>query len=192
VTYPLLLLSGFGILLFVILAWVLRGPRKQGTCGAALPSVEESGQHHVAYFPQVRQALAGEDFAFLDSRGSRALTRQVRKERRKVALAYLACLRGDFLKLWRLARVIASMSQQVGMGQELERLQLGLAFSWRYEMIRVKFLLGFAPLPELGSLSEVISRMSIRLETAMNDLGERAVLAAKLASSLDGRGLDTP
>jgi hypothetical protein len=39
-------------------------------------------------------------------------------------------------------------------------------------------------------LSEVISRFSIRMETAMQDLGERAALAAKMASSLDGRGLD--
>jgi len=95
------------------------------------------------------------------------------------------------LKLWRLARVIASMSQQVGMKQELERLQLALMFSCRYEMIRVQFLLGFAPVPELGELSEVISKLSIRLETAMRDIGERAALAAKLASSLDGRGVDT-
>jgi hypothetical protein len=192
VNYPLLLLFSFGILLLLLLAWVLRDPWKQVNSGAALGSAEESGRRHVTYFPQVRQALTTQDVAFLASRGSRALARQVRKERQKVALAYLACLRGDFLRLWRLARVIASMSQQVGAAQELERLQLGLAFSWRYEMIRIKFLLGFAPLPELGSLSEVISRLSIRLETAMNDLGERAALAAKLASSLDGRGLDTP
>ena len=116
----------------------------------------------------------------------------VRRERRKIALDYLACLRSDFLELWRLARVIASMSPRVGVAQEIERLQLGLAFSWRYEVIRIKFLFGFAPLPDLGSLSDVVSTLSIRLETAMNDLGERAALAAKLASSLDGRGLDTP
>ena len=191
-TYPVLLLFSFGLLLLLLLAWVLRDPRKQVNRASTLGSAEESGRRHVTYFPQMKQALATEDFAFLNSRGSRTLSQRVRKERQKVALAYLACLRGDFLRLWRLARVIASMSQQVGMAQEFERLQLGLAFSWRYEMIRIKFLLGFAPLPELGTLSEVISRMSIRLETAMNDLGERAALAAKLASSLDGRGLDTP
>jgi hypothetical protein len=91
-----------------------------------------------------------------------------------------------------LARVIASMSQQLGMTQELQRLQLGLMFSWRYEMIRIQFLLGFAPLPEMSALSEVISSLSVRLETAMKDIGERAALAAKLASSLDGRGVNTP
>jgi hypothetical protein len=191
VNLPLLLLFGFAVLLVLLLAWVLRDPQK-------LPQPDVDGyaedldRRHVTYFPQVRQAMAAEDSAFLGSRASQALTRRVRRERRKIVLAYLACLRGDFLKLWQLARIIASMAPQVGAAQELERLQLGLAFSWRYEMIRMKFLLGFAPLPELGSLSEVVSRLSIRLETAMKDLGERAALAAKLASSPDGRGLDTP
>jgi len=192
VNYPLLLLFSFGILLLLLLASVLRDPRKLANLGADLRGAEEMDRRHVTYFPQVKQALAAEDFVFLASRGSRALAQLVRKERRKMALAYLACLRTDFLKLWRLARVIASMSQQVEAAQELERLRLGLAFSWHYEMIRIKFFFGFAPLPELGSLSEVVSRLSIRLETAMKDLGERAALAAQLASSLEGRGLDTP
>jgi hypothetical protein len=189
---PLVLLFGFAVLLILLLAWGLRDPRKPSQPGGDLSSAEVLDRGHVTYFPQVRQAMAPEDFAFLASRGSHAVARKLRKERRKIALAYLACLRGDFLKLWQLARVISSMSPQVGVAQEVERLQLGLAFSWRYEMIRIKFLVGFAPVPELGSLSEVVSRLSIRLETAMKDLGERAALAAKLASSLDGRGLDTP
>jgi hypothetical protein len=192
VNLPLLLLLGFAVLLVLLLAWVLRDPRKLPQPDVDLDYAENPDRRHVTYFPQVRQAMAAEDSAFLASRGSQALTRRVRRERRKIALAYLACLRGDFLKLWRLARVIASVAPKVGAAQELERLQLGLAFSWRYEMIRMKFLLGFAPLPDLGSLSEVVSRLSIRLETTMKDLGERAALGAQLTSSLDGRGLDTP
>ena len=189
---PLLFLFGFAVLLVLLLAWVLRDSRELPQPTVDLGYAEDLDRRHVTYFPQVRQAMAAEDSAFLASRASQALTRRVRRERRKIALAYLACLRGDFLRLWRLARVIASMAPQVGAAQELERLQLGLAFSWRFEMIRVKFLLGFAPLPELGSLSGVVSRLSIHLETAMKDLGEHAALAAKLASSLDGHGLNTP
>ena len=191
-TFAFLLLIGFAVIMLLLLVWVLRDPRKHGGPHGDLDSTDEFSQRHVCYFPQVRQALAAEDFAFLSSRGSPQLARRMRGERRKIALAYLSCLRGDFLKLWRLARVIASMSPQVGVAQELARLRLGVAFSLRYEVIRIKFLFGFAPLPELGSLSDVVSRLSIRLETAMKDLGERAALAAKLASSLDGRGLDTP
>ena len=189
---PLLLLFGFAVLLMLLLAWVLRDPRKLPRPDVDLGFAEDLDRRHVTYFPQVRQAMAAEDLAFLASRASQVLSRRVRRERRKIALAYLDCLRDDFLKLWRLARVIASMAPQVGAAQELERLQLGLAFSWRYEMVRMKFLLGFAPLPELGSLSGVVSRLSIRLETAMKEVGERAALAARLASSLDGHGLDTP
>jgi hypothetical protein len=190
---PLLLLAGFAALLLIVLIWVLVDPRKLAKSEADPLSAEDLDRCHVTYFPQVKQALAADDYAHLASReGSRALTRRVRKERRKIALAYMACLRGDFLKLWRLARVIASMSPRVGASQELERLRLGLAFSWRYEVLRIKILFGFAPIPELGSLSDVVSRLSIRLETGMKDLGERAALAAKLASSLDGRGLRTP
>jgi hypothetical protein len=190
---PLLLLASVPVALLVLLVLILRDPREVANSDDDSDSAGQVGRRHVSYFPQVRRALASEDLAFLASRGSRELTSRVRKERRRIGLAYLACLRLDFLKLWRLARVIASMSPQVGLGQELARLRLGLAFSMRYEVIRIKFFFGFAPLPELGFLSDVVSRLSFRLETAMNNLGERAALAAKLASSLDdGHGLNTP
>lgn len=188
----LLFLIAFAILLLALLGLALRGPRKQEAPDAGADFSEAPLRRHVTYFPQVRQAITEEDLVFLSSRGFRGLTRKVRKERRKIALAYLACLRGDFLRLWQLARVIASLSPQVGMGQELERFRLGLIFSVRYELVRVKFILGFEPLPDLGSLCEAVSRLAARLETAMNLLGERAALATKLTSTLDGGGLDTP
>jgi hypothetical protein len=187
-----IILAAFAALLLVLLAWILHDPRKLAEPDADLNSPEEVGRRHVTYFPQVRQAMAPGDFTFLASRGSRQLSLRVWKERRQISLAYLSYLRNDFLKLWRLARVIASLSPQVGFAQEYARLGLGLDFSLRYEMIRVKFLFGFAPLLELGSLSEVVSRLAMRLETAMNDLGEHAVLAGKLSSPLHGRDLDTP
>ena len=188
----LMFLAGFAVLLLIALIAVLRDPEDLWKPEGDLGFSEGSEWRHVTYFPQVRQAMSAEDFAYLTSRGSRELTHRVRRERRRVALAYLACLRSNFLKLWRLARAIASTSPHVGMAQEIARVRLGLTFSVRYELVRVKFLFGFAPLPELGSLSEVVSRLAIRLETAMNDLGERAVLAAKMASSFDGRNMNTP
>ncbi len=191
-SFPLLLLFVFGVLLLVILGWVVRAPRHPAKSAYDSVFADQSDRRNVTYFPQVRQALAADDFAFLASRGSHSLLRRVRKERRRIALAYLKSLRDDFLKLWRLARVIASLSPEVGVPQEFARLRLGLNFALRYEMIRITFLLGFVPLPALGSLSKVVGRLAIRLETAMRDLGERSALAAQLASSLDGRGLDTP
>lgn len=191
-TYAFTALFGFALLLLILLAWVLRAPNRASRKDAAVDLTESSDRTHVTFFPQIKQALAVQDSAYLASLGMKALANRVRKERRKITLAYLACLRNDFQRLWRLGRVISSMSPQVGMAQEFRRFQLGLAFSLHYEMIRIKLLFGFAPLTELGALSEVVSRLSIRMETAMQDLGERAALAAKLASSLDGRGLDVP
>ena len=191
-TYAFIALFGFAFLLLILLAWVLRAPKRVSRQDAAAGLTEFSDRSHVTFFPQIKQALAVQDSVYLASLGMNALANRVRKERRKVALAYLACLRDDFQRLWRLGRVISSMSPQVGTAQEFRRLQLGLAFSLHYEMIRIKLLFGFAPLAELGALGEVVSRLSIRLETAMQDLGERAAIAAKLASSLDGRGLDVP
>jgi len=190
VTYAFIALFGFAFLLLILLAWVLRAPKRVSRPDAAVGLTEFSDRTHVTFFPQIKQALAVQDSVYLASLGMNALANRVRKERRKIALAYLDCLRNDFQRLWRLGRVISSMSPQVGTAQEFRRLQLGSAFSLRYEMIRIKLLFGFAPLTELGALSEVVSRLSIRMETAMQDLGERAALSAKLASSLDGRGLD--
>jgi len=192
VSFPLLLLFGFAVLLLVLLGWVLRAPTRLAKSPADPALADEADRRNVTYFPQVKQALAADDFAFLASRGLPLLARRVRKERRRIALAYLESLRNDFLKLWGLARVIASLSPEVGVAQEVARLRLGLTFALRYEMVRITFLLGLAPLPALGSLSEVVGRLAIRLEATMRDLGERSALAAQLASSLDGRGLDTP
>jgi len=184
-------LAGFAILLLILVAWILLAPRRHAEPGEALRLAEESDRRHIVYFPQVRQAMGAEDIAYLESRGSRALSRRVRSERRKIALTYLGCLRGEFLKLWRLARVIASLSPQVGAAQEFARLRLGLFFSLRYELIRFQLLFGVAPLPEIGTLSEVVGTLAMRLETAMREMGEGAAMTSKLASPLEGRGLRT-
>jgi len=187
----LFLLAGFAVLLLILLIGVLREPQRDGKLENDLGFPEEAGRSHATYLRQVQQAMAAADFEFLAARGSRGLSQRTRKERRRIALAYLCCLRSDFLKLWRLARVISTMSPKVGVAQEFARLRLGLIFSLRYEMIRIKFLFGFAPLPELGTLSGVVSKLAGRLETAMKELGERAALAASLASTPDGRRLES-
>lgn len=183
----LVIFSGIAVLLGLLLVWLLRDQGKSRQTDGDLNSADE---FHATYFPQVRRAMSQEDLAFLTLRGSARLSRRVRKERQKIALAYLTCLRKDFGRRWRLARVIAVMSPRVGMAQELSRFRLGLAFCLRYELVRFKFVLGRAPLPDLSSLSETVSKLAVRLEKAMNELGERAALATELASTLNGRGVN--
>ena len=186
----LLLFSGIVAALLLLLVWALRAPGKPARIAADVCSFEDTGQRHVTYLPQIRQALAKADYEFLTKRAPGEVQQRVRRERRGVALAYLAAVRGDFQSLLRMARVIAVMSPEVAAVQEFERLRLTAKFAWQFEMIRWKLLVGFAPIPQLAGLSDLVSGLGVRIEAAMKELGERAADAAELASSLNRRGLD--
>ena len=187
---PLVLFVGFISILLLVLSWAAWGPREGRGVLADPRSFEGGGQQHVTYLPQIRQALAPADFDYLSKRASRGVQRRVRRERRNVARAYLQALRGDFQNLLRMARVIAVLSPEVAAVQEFERVRLTAMFSCRYQMIRWKLLAGLAPMTQLDQLSNLVSGLSVRMEAAMKELGERAALAAELTSSIDGRGLD--
>ena len=186
---PILFFSIVGALL-ALLAWALRAPGTRAAHKLDLASLEETGRRHATYLPLIRQALSPADLAFLSSRGSPGIARRAGKERRGIALSYLDELRADFQRLLRLAKAVAALSPEVGAAQELERLWLSLEFSWRYQLIRAALYAGLLSLPRLDALSHMVSELAMRMETAMKELGERAALAAKLASSLDGRNVD--
>jgi hypothetical protein len=188
VSFTLFLFCGFVVVLLLLLFWALRGPRTQPKLDVGQDFLEETGRRHVSFLPQIRQALAKTDDEFLSGRSMRALQRRVRRERRAVALAYLSSLRGDFQRLLRMARIIAVLSPEVAALQELERIRLTVKFGWRYEMIRMQLRAGLAPIPRLDGLSVLVGGLSVRMEIAMKELGERAALAAELASSFDRRG----
>lgn len=139
--------------------------------------------------PQIRQALSEADRKYLSAVVSRELQHRVGKERRRIVLAYLAELREDFRRLVRLATVIAVLSPEVAAMRELERLRLRLEFTCRLEWIRLILLAGWTPTVQLGALSGLLSGLSVRLEAAMKELGERAALAAELASFPDRRSI---
>ena len=185
-----ILFFGFVAILLLALGWALWEPRERRKLETDPRSLEERDQRHVTYFPQIRQALAPADYDYLSKRTSSGVQRRVRRERRIVALAYLDALRGDFQCLLRMARVIAALSPEVAAVHEFERVRLTARFGWRYQVIRWKLLAGFAPVPQLDGLSELVSGLSVRMETAMKELGERAAAAAELASSMNRRGLD--
>lgn len=178
--------------LLALLVWALRSPRAPAAGKFDLACLEETGRRHATYFAAIRQALSPADLEFLTARGSPARARRVRKERRKVALLYLTQLRDDFQRLLRLARAVAVVSPEVGAGQELERLWLSLQFSRRYQLLRLGLYSGLLSLPQLRGLSQMVSELAVQMEAAMKELGERAALAVKLASSLDGRDVDIP
>jgi len=186
----LILFFGFVAILLMVLGWALRRPREGKNLGSDPRWIEERDQCQTNYLPQIRQALAAADYDFLSKRASRGTQRRVRHERLNVALAYLGALRGDFESLLRMARVIAVLSPEVAGAHEFERLRLTAKFAWRYRMIRWRLLTGMTPLAQLAGLSDLVSGLSVRLEQAMKELGERAAVAAELASSMNRRGMD--
>jgi len=189
-TYTFVLFLPMVVILLAILAWSLRGSRTQSAYKLDLECLEQAGRRHSTYLPLIHRALSPMDFTFLASHGSAQLLRRARKERRHVALLYLTGLHDDFQRLLRLAQVVALLSPDVGAVQEFERATLSLQFSWRYQMVKAGLNAGLLSLPRLDALSHMVSELAVRMETALKELGERAALAAKAASSLDGRGMD--
>ncbi len=176
--------------LLVLLAWALRAPAKSSRGKFDLASLEESGRRHATYFALIRQASSPADMEFLARRGSPDIVYRVRRERRRVTLIYLAQLREDFQRLLRLARAVAALSPAVGSSQEVGRLWLSLKFAWRYHLIRAGIYRGLLPIPQLNTLSHIVSLLAVQMETSLKELGERAAMAVQIASSIDGNGVD--
>lgn len=174
--------------LFAVFVWALQSPRGHISADE-ITSVSTQTLHgsHVSHLPQIQRALTPADCEFASKKISREALRRLRRERRNVALAYLSALRAELDRLLRTARVIAALSPEVAAGQELERALLMVKFLWRYRMIRMSVWAGFAPLPQLSALSNLLSGYSVRLEEAIKEMGERAALVAGMVSSPDRR-----
>jgi hypothetical protein len=160
--------------------WALRGAsqRKGHEHGSGAP---DSAPRDLDNMPQIRQAMDPADFAFARAKGGSHLETRLRRERRQVTLLYLAAIRRDFEQSLRVARVIAVLSPEVSGSQEYERIRLSIMFRWRFQMIKVRLLIGITPQPQLVALWQMASSMAMQMEQTMAKLGERAALAAELA-----------
>lgn len=172
-----------------LLVWSLRRVEHPTSSGhAAL--LEEASRRHPTYFPVIRQAMSTDDFGFLAERGSGRLVRRAHRERQRIALLYLRELRRDFESLLHLARIVAVLSPEVAAAQEFERLRLNVQFRLRYQVVLWALRSGLLLLPQLCGLSVMVSQLSATMDVAMTELGERAAVAAEIASSVDRRRLD--
>jgi hypothetical protein len=176
--------------LVAALVWALCPPAMRKSFADEPASLEEVGPRHCTYLPLVRQALSAKDFSFLESRRSGKLAKRLRKERRRIALSYLANLHDDFLRLLRVAKAIATLSAEIATAQELERIWLSFQFAFRYRVLWIGLFIGLPSLGRLDGLSQMVSELAVRMETAISELGERAAIAAQVASSLDRRSVD--
>ena len=178
--------ASIGLLLLLAIAWLAFSETRRGTKAIRNGPGEREGLH-ISHLPQIKQALANSDLMYLKDEGHPALAKRLRKERRRIALGYLACLRVEFDRLLHLARMIAVMSPHVAVAQEVQGLRLTLEFSYRYYLIYFRLVSGIAPLEAIGNLSDMVSALTVRMETAMSELGEQAFLGAEFLSHNGGR-----
>jgi hypothetical protein len=80
---------------------------------------------------------------------------------------------------------VALLSPEVSSSHEYERLRLSIVFQLRFQLVKLRLLFGDAALPQLASLGEMVSSLAIRMEAAMETMGERAALAANFALESD-------
>ena len=186
------------IILFILLAVLLIGALLWAarpidhtvlSTDAVLTALTE--EHHYSRLPKILQALQPEDTAFLGSRGFNPLRKQIRAERRRIALLYLDELQREYEMLLKASRVVAAMAPELIAMDEAERFKLNLRFALGCRYLRWKLCLRLEPQRAFGSLSEMSSGMALRLEMATSHIGERAALNSEYSSFLD-EGDDGP
>lgn len=189
----LFLLSVFLLVcaLVLVFVWSAHPRRKDAGSFSERLSLGEHRESHVVHCAQIRQALSRADFEYLAAAGDPKLAKRVRRERRRIAIAYAAELKGDFYQLVRLGKVIAKLSPEVVTLKEFERVVLTAQFLWRVRWIQIRLFFGAAALPQVVEISELVGQLGVRVETALKELGERAAIAIQMASSVDRGRLDT-
>lgn len=170
---------GFALALAALLVWSLRSAHRRRVRGGL--SVLESAPQHLCNMGPIRRSQDPADLNYVASRAGRELAKRLQRERRNVLLLYLDSLRSDFEQLLRIARVVALLSPEVSSSYEYERLRLSLLFRTRFALVKFRFMFGGTAMPQVTSLGEMVTSLAIRMEVAMETLGERAVLAANVA-----------
>jgi hypothetical protein len=177
--------------LLVLFAWSLYQPRKHFPSTLPAAVRDDSPRRHAPHLAQISQSLSPEDIAFLMTRGSRVIARRAAAERRHTAIRYVEVLHEDFRSLFQMGRVLASLSPEIKGREEAERLWLAARFECRYQIVRAMLLLRGSPVLQLQQMTQIVGRLSRRLDAEMAEWGERAALAMEMNSVADRGHPDT-
>jgi hypothetical protein len=185
-TIPLILFVLFAVLLVLLLAWAARPPSHVPlTPEQALRALSE--ERHYARLPQILQSLREEDTEFMRNRGHQVLLQRLRTERRHIALRYLGCLEEEFRVLLECSRILATLAPELGAKSEFDRFRQNLWFAWNCRYLRWRLQLGLQPWDVFGVLSDMAGTITLQLEAATMQLGERALLATNSGLLPDDR-----
>ena len=187
---PLILLILFAFLLIGLLAWALRPPAHQTRPTMDVFDALRQSRHS-SRMSHVTQALQPEDTEYLRETGQVALMQSLRRQRRRIALAYLNQLQKEFEMLLEISRVLALMSPEVLGMEEMERWKLSLAFAVNCGFLRWKLRLGLQPFSGFTLLSNMATDIARQLDAATMRIAEVAVRGSEHpgigGTNVDGR-----
>ena len=174
-----LLLAGLGVAgLLLLLTWSVRRQPSEAKKALVDPA-NLAVYRHVTNLPQIRQTLEPADIAYIKEHLCKKSERNVRRERRRIALRYLEALHEDFRQLTQTARIVASLSPEVEPGQEWKLFRLSLRFEWKYKLLRSRFALGSVGFPAMGELALVISSLAMDVERMINAVGAASAMQSE-------------
>jgi hypothetical protein len=181
---PLLLFIAFALVLFVLLVWAVRPPKKAPLCAdEVLDTLSE--MRHYARLPQILQCLREDDTDFLYAAGHHVLAERLRRERKRIALRYLTYLEDEYQLLLETSRVLARIAPEISMLDEFQRFRLSLRFVLCCHYLRWRLRLGLQPWDAFGILSDMEGDITLSLEAATAHIGEHAALASEFPLFLE-------
>jgi hypothetical protein len=161
-----------GALLVVLFATIRnRSKKSKTTCS---PDQFQISLLSLTHFSSLRQALDSADVQYLEKRVGTKRAMEFAKERREIIGHFLEALRRDFDNLSELGTAVAQLAPEVSAGQEWRRLQLGIKFRVRYNMIRAELLVAFPASHQVNVLVKMISSMALELEHTMTEIAAGA------------------
>jgi hypothetical protein len=168
---PVALFVLLAVLLMALLLWASRPPQRRTIHADDLFELLSQPKHCIrAKF--ILQALKPEDIAYLKERGATGVMRQLRQDRRRIALSYLDCLQDEFETLLEMSRVIAVTAPELAPEQELARWKVSLTFAAKCTVMRWRFRLGLQPAKGFDLLSAMATDIARHLEAATNRIAE--------------------
>jgi hypothetical protein len=174
------------VVLILLLAWALRPPKRRlMSTSDVLEALSE--ERHYARLPQILQSLRAEDTQFLRADGHGKLADRLRAERKRIALRYLDYLEEEYQLLLDASRILATIAPAVTPTDEVERFKRNVRFVLSCRYLRWRLRLGLQPWSVFGIISDMEGDLTLRLEAATANLGERASSAAELSSFLEKR-----
>jgi hypothetical protein len=153
------------------LGWAALKPLPEEAAGRRQDRTEDVLALHAQHFPQLRQALATLDDAYVRRKASGEIERHLHEERRRIVQSFLSGLAEDFGRLERLLRVVRAMSPAESWIRQMQRDIARFQF-------RVNYRIASLQIPSarpkstnrLARLTELVGNLSEQVEVGMAHL----------------------